>query len=102
MLRALLRQDPDVIMLGEMRDAETTNIALPGVDYRPPRAVHECTPATPVATVTRLRNIGVPVVRRRLGGATASWRSGLGPRPSASTARSLRRRVKRTLHASAA
>jgi len=27
-LRAILRQDPDVIMVGEMRDAETTQIAL--------------------------------------------------------------------------
>ena len=27
-LRALLRQDPDVIMVGEMRDVETTNMAL--------------------------------------------------------------------------
>ena len=29
-LRALLRQDPDVIMIGEMRDAETAQIALEG------------------------------------------------------------------------
>lgn len=27
-LRALLRQDPDIIVLGEMRDAETANLAL--------------------------------------------------------------------------
>jgi type IV pilus assembly protein PilB len=27
-LRALLRQDPDILMIGEMRDAETANIAL--------------------------------------------------------------------------
>ena len=27
-LRAALRQDPDVILVGEMRDAETVNIAL--------------------------------------------------------------------------
>ena len=27
-LRAILRQDPDIIMIGEIRDAETANIAI--------------------------------------------------------------------------
>ena len=39
-MRAFVRQDPDVIMVGEIRDSETANIADPrGVD-RPSRAVN--------------------------------------------------------------
>ena len=59
MLRALLRQDPDVIMLGEMRDAETTNIALQAsiTGHLVLSTMHT---SNAVATVTRLRNIGVP------------------------------------------
>src|SRR5262249_36244046 len=56
MLRALLRQDPDVIMLGEMRDAETTNIALQAsiTGHLVLSTMHT---GNAVATVTRLRNI---------------------------------------------
>ena len=59
MLRALLRQDPDVIMLGEMRDAETTNIALQAsiTGHLVLSTMHT---GNAVATITRLRNIGVP------------------------------------------
>ena len=59
MLRSLLRQDPDVIMLGEMRDAETTNIALQAsiTGHLVLSTMHT---GNAVATVTRLRNIGVP------------------------------------------
>jgi type IV pilus assembly protein PilB len=59
MLRALLRQDPDIIMLGEMRDAETTNIALQAsiTGHLVLSTMHT---SNAVATVTRLRNIGVP------------------------------------------
>jgi type IV pilus assembly protein PilB len=59
MLRALLRQDPDVIMLGEMRDAETTNIALQAsiTGHLVLSTMHT---GNAIATVTRLRNIGVP------------------------------------------
>ena len=38
-MRSFLRADPDVVMIGEMRDAETTKIAIEGVVDRPPRAV---------------------------------------------------------------
>ena len=38
-LRAALRQDPDVILIGEMRDTETVRAALAGGRDRPPRAV---------------------------------------------------------------
>jgi type IV pilus assembly protein PilB len=59
MLRALLRQDPDVIMVGEMRDADTTNIALQAsiTGHLVLSTLHT---SNAVATITRLRNIGVP------------------------------------------
>lgn len=58
-LRAMLRQDPDIIMLGEMRDLETTTIAmqaaLTGHLVFSTMHTNSC-----AATVTRLRNLGVP------------------------------------------
>ena len=47
-LRAILRQDPDVIMVGEIRDHETAEVAVRVVDDRPPRAVdpaHQLAPS---------------------------------------------------------
>ena len=38
-LRAILRQDPDVVMVGEIRDLETAQIAVQASLDRPPRAV---------------------------------------------------------------
>ena len=46
-LRAALRQDPDVILVGEMRDYETIETALHGRRDRPPGASRPCTPWTP-------------------------------------------------------
>ncbi|NOT44538.1 MAG: Flp pilus assembly complex ATPase component TadA [Acidobacteria bacterium] len=59
MLRALLRQDPDVIMVGEMRDLETTSIAIQAsiTGHLVLSTMHTNSAA---ATVTRLRNLGVP------------------------------------------
>ena len=34
-LRALLRQDPDVIVIGEIRDTETLETAVQGLDEAP-------------------------------------------------------------------
>ena len=39
-LRAILRQDPDVIMIGEIRDFETAQIAIQSFAHRSPRARH--------------------------------------------------------------
>ena len=39
-LRHILRQDPDIIMIGEIRDRETAEIAIQAVPDRPPRAQH--------------------------------------------------------------
>ena len=39
-LRTILRSDPDVLLVGEIRDEETARIADPGGDDRPPRAQH--------------------------------------------------------------
>ena len=36
-LRAILRQDPDVVMIGEIRDLETAQIAVQASPHRPPR-----------------------------------------------------------------
>jgi hypothetical protein len=39
-LRSILRQDPNVIMVGEIRDLETAQVAVPGRADRAPRALH--------------------------------------------------------------
>ncbi len=58
-LRAMLRQDPDVIMLGEMRDLETTTIAMQAAltGHLVFSTMHT---NSSTSTVTRLRNLGVP------------------------------------------
>ena len=43
-LRAFLRADPDVIMVGEIRDEETAQHRHRGLADRPPGAVARCTP----------------------------------------------------------
>jgi general secretion pathway protein E len=40
-LRSFLRHDPDVIMVGEIRDLPTSEIAIQAVAHRPPRALHD-------------------------------------------------------------
>lgn len=59
LLRSALRQDPDVIMVGEMRDAETAEIgsraALTG--HLVLSTVHT---NTALGAVTRLRDMGIP------------------------------------------
>ncbi len=39
-LRSFLRQDPDIMMVGEIRDLETAQVAGPGGADRPPCALH--------------------------------------------------------------
>lgn len=58
-LRALLRQDPDVIMVGEMRDVETSTIAMQAslTGHLVLSTLHT---NNTVATLTRLRNLGIP------------------------------------------
>ncbi len=57
--RALLRQDPDVVMVGEMRDLETATIAMQAAltGHLVLSTLH--TNST-VSTVSRLRNLGIP------------------------------------------
>lgn len=57
-LRSVLRQDPDVLMVGEMRDSETANIAIQAsmTGHLVLSTLHT---NTAVAAVTRLRNMGV-------------------------------------------
>jgi type IV pilus assembly protein PilB len=59
-LRSVLRQDPDVIMVGEMRDSETANIAVEAslTGHLVLSTLHT---NTAVAAVTRLKNLGIPL-----------------------------------------
>ena len=59
-LRAILRQDPDVIMVGEIRDLETAQIAVQAAQtgHLVLASIHTNSAAQ---TVSRLVNIGVPV-----------------------------------------
>src|SRR5210317_1436399 len=58
-LKAFLRQDPDVIMVGEIRDLETAEIAIKAAQtgHLVMSTLH--TNSAP-ETITRLRNMGVP------------------------------------------
>ena len=58
-LRALLRQDPDVILIGEIRDSETTNIAVEAAmtGHLVLSTLHT---NDAVGTVVRLLDMGVP------------------------------------------
>ncbi len=57
-LRAILRQDPDVIMIGEIRDSETANIAVQAslTGHLVLSTLHT---NTAVGAITRLRDMGV-------------------------------------------
>ncbi|OAN97118.1 type IV-A pilus assembly ATPase PilB [Marinobacter sp. EhC06] len=58
-LRAFLRQDPDVIMVGEIRDLETANIAIAAAQtgHLVLSTLHTNSAAE---TLTRMMNMGVP------------------------------------------
>lgn len=58
-LKAFLRQDPDIIMVGEIRDLETANIAIKAAQtgHMVLSTLH--TNSAP-ETLTRLQNMGVP------------------------------------------
>jgi len=57
-LRAVLRQDPDVILIGELRDSETANIAVQAsiTGHLVLTTLHT---NTAVAAINRLKNLGV-------------------------------------------
>lgn len=59
MLRALLRQDPDVIMIGEIRDAETAEIAVKAAQtgHLVLSTLHTNSTGE---TLTRLMHMGIP------------------------------------------
>lgn len=58
-LRAILRQDPDIIMLGEIRDLETAEIVLRAAQtgHLVLTTLHTLSAA---ASINRLRSIGIP------------------------------------------
>ena len=57
-LRSILRQDPDIIMVGEIRDKETAVLAVPAAPTGPPvfSTIHT---NTAVGAIPRLINMGV-------------------------------------------
>ncbi len=57
-LRAILRQDPDVVMVGEIRDGETADIAVQAslTGHMVLSTLHT---NTAIASITRLRDMGV-------------------------------------------
>ncbi len=57
--RAILRQDPDKILVGETRDLETAEIAIRGVAHRA-RRVHDLAHQRRPSAITRLRDMGLP------------------------------------------
>jgi type IV pilus assembly protein PilB len=58
-LRSILRQDPDVIMVGEMRDVDTATLAMQAAltGHLVLSTIHT---NNSIATVTRLRDLGIP------------------------------------------
>ncbi len=58
-LRAFLRQDPDVVMVGEIRDLETAEIAIRAAQtgHLVLSTLHSTSAAE---TITRLQNMGIP------------------------------------------
>jgi general secretion pathway protein E len=57
-LRSIVRQDPDVIMIGEIRDLENRADRRAIRAHRPSRAVDRATPTTASSTVNRLLDMG--------------------------------------------
>lgn len=58
-LRALLRQDPDVVMIGEIRDSETAEIAVKAAQtgHLVLSTLHT---NSAIETLTRLGHLGIP------------------------------------------
>ena len=87
-LRAMLRADPDVIMVGEIRDGETAKIAVESAltGHLVLSTLH--TNDAPSA-ITRLTEMGIEPFLTRVGGRARSWRSGscASSAPTASSAR---------------
>ena len=59
-LKAMLRQDPDVIMIGEIRDDETAQHRHPRRADRRPRLQHDPRAPTAPSTIGNLYNFGIP------------------------------------------
>ncbi len=66
-MRAFVRQDPDVIMVGEVRDAETASIAIHAAltGHLVLTTLHTETAAAAVPRLHRSRRRGVPAANRR-------------------------------------
>ena len=71
-LRSVLRQDPDVVMVGEIRDGETASVAMQ-VAQTGHLVLSTLHTTSAAGAVTRLRDLGVPafVIAASLGGVLA-------------------------------
>lgn len=71
-LRSVLRQDPDVVMVGEIRDSETASVAMQ-VAQTGHLVLSTLHTTSAAGAVTRLRDLGVPafVIAASLGGVLA-------------------------------
>ena len=58
-LPAILRSDPDVVLIGEIRDRDHRAARGRGLAHRPPRAVHPAHQRRAVGAVTRLIEMGI-------------------------------------------
>ncbi len=58
-LRAIVRQDPDIILVGEIRDHETAETAVNAALNRTPRLQHPSTQTMRPASITRLGELGI-------------------------------------------
>ena len=68
-LRGALREDPDVIMVGEMRDLETISLAITASGDRSSWSWERCTPEMPRARSTACSMFSRSINRNRF----ASW-----------------------------
>jgi general secretion pathway protein E/type IV pilus assembly protein PilB len=84
-MRHFLRHDPDVILIGEMRDQETASTALTRSHHRPPGALPPCTPTRPSAPCRACR--AWAWTRRCSPRASSAWSASVWCAPSARTAR---------------
>ena len=78
-LRAALRQDPDVILIGEMRDTETVRAARRGRD-RAPRAVDAAHAGGTTETVNRVIDFSPPYQQQQVRLTLAGSLRGIVPR----------------------
>ncbi len=59
-IKSLMRQDPDIVFVGEVRDEDTALMAVRAALNRPPGIHPRFTPNDALGSIPRLGDIGVP------------------------------------------